>query len=719
LPLSTSKRFLAKNVPRLRIPLAIWLGASLIVVLILTQTYWVAAQPRGLPSGLMILLVLASGGWLVAFVRRQGRMAATLTATLDAMDQGLVMVDRQGIVQVHNRRVAELLDLPENLLRSRPSMDQIRAYQIEQGDFTKTSDVERRWAPNALRSGPHSYERERSSGTVLEIRTMPLPDGGVVRTYTDVTSRRKTEAAIADSEQRYRLLADSSSDVIVVRRLSGEWSYVSPACRAVLGYEPEELQERATEDLVHPDDRADVSAFYGGLGALDIPAIHLHRLRHKGGHFVWIELVVSLIRGADGRSIFLGSMRDVSERHRQAEELRVAKELAEQASRAKSDFLASMSHEIRTPLNSIIGFTGVLLDRPNVPPDERRYVQLIQGSGSALLTLVNDILDFSKIEAGRVELDPQPFSLPGLLEDTVAIIGGMAAEKEIEISISAAPEVPRLVVGDSDRLRQILLNFLNNAVKFTRKGYVGLRVEPCGTTGSGDCFRFSVTDTGIGIPKDKQGRLFEHFSQVDGSIRREFGGTGLGLAISKRLVELMGGTVGVQSEPGVGSTFWFEVSLPLGESLQFLQAGAPVLTGPCGMPARVLLAEDLDLNQELAQLILSQAGHRVDIAGNGAEALQAVQRGHYDMVLMDVQMPVMDGVTATEMIRALPGLVRHIPIIALTANVLPDQIARFKAAGMNDHVGKPFRPHELLAAVRRWMPEIVLERPAPPQQDAG
>jgi PAS domain S-box-containing protein len=685
---------------------------------ILFQAYWVATWPVGLLSGLTALVMLASGGWLVAVVRRQERMTATLTATLDAMDQGLVVLDEQGVVRIHNRRMAELLDLPAALLREKPTMDQIRAYQIEHGDFARASAEERRLTMSSLRSGPDCYERERSNGTVLEIRTMPLPDGGVVRTYTDVTSRRKAEAAVADSEKRYRLLADNSSDIIVVRRLSGEWSYISPACRPILGYEPEELQERPTEDLVHPDDRAEVSTFYGRLGALDMPAIHLHRLRHKGGHYVWIELVVSLVRGEDGGSFYLGSMRDVSERHRHAEELRAAKELAEQASRAKSDFLASMSHEIRTPLNSVIGFTSVLLDRPNVPPEERRYVQLIQGSGSALLTLVNDILDFSKIEAGRVELDPQTFSLPGFLEDTVAIIRGTAAEKEIEISISLAPEVPRLVVGDGDRLRQILLNFLSNAVKFTRKGYVGLRVEPCGTMRSCDGLRFSVTDTGIGIPKDKQGRLFERFSQVDGSIRREFGGSGLGLAICRRLVELMGGTVGVQSEAGVGSTFWFEVSLPPGESLQILQAGAPAAAGPGGTPARVLLAEDLDLNQELARLILSQAGHHVDIAGNGAEALQAVRRGRYDMVLMDVQMPVMDGMTATEMIRALPGLVRHIPIIALTANVLPDQVARFKAAGMNDHVGKPFRPHELLAAVRRWMPEIVLDRPAPSKQDA-
>ncbi|HEY8382233.1 MAG TPA: ATP-binding protein [Microvirga sp.] len=672
----------------------------------------------GALSLLTLVVILALSTWLTIVVRRRDRIAATLRATLENMDQGLLMVDEHGVIQVHNRRVSELLDLPESLLRSRPTIEDVRRYQLQNGDFRHASDAVRRWAEDVPLE--EAYERQRPNGTFLEIRTVPLSDGGAVRTYTDVTVRRAAEAAVADSEKRYRLLADHSSDVIILRRPTGERTYVSPACRTLLGYEPDEFLSLPTAALVHPDDFESVVGIFRGLSALRPQATHVHRLRHKNGSYVWVELVASLVRGSEGELVTLGAIRDVSERQRQAEELRVAKEAAEQANQAKSDFLASMSHEIRTPLNSILGFTGLLLERPDRNADEQRQLQLIRNSGQALLTLVNDVLDFSKIEAGQIELDPQPFGLRALADDTLAIVAGAAAEKDVEIKVHIPPSVPDRLVGDADRLRQILLNLLNNAVKFTRKGYVSLLVEAT----EGDRLRFVVTDTGIGIPRDKQHRLFERFSQVDSSIRREFGGTGLGLAICKRLVELMGGTIGVESEPGLGSRFWFEAALPEGEAAE--AAPDPSAPRPVrrGAAARILLAEDLDINQELAQLILSRAGHRVDIAANGAEALQAVQRNAYDMVLMDVQMPVMDGIAATQRIRELDGPVRHIPIIALTANVLQGQVAAFREAGMNDHVGKPFRAGELLDVVQRWLPDIVgiedgAEAEAPLRSKAG
>jgi CheY-like chemotaxis protein len=359
-----------------------------------------------------------------------------------------------------------------------------------------------------------------------------------------------------------------------------------------------------------------------------------------------------------------------------------------------------MSHEIRTPLNSILGFTGLILDRPDLDPEVMRQVHLIQGSGAALLTIVNDILDFSKIEAGQIDLDPHSFGTEALIGNTLSIVRGLAGAKRLAIRADIDPDLPPWLIGDEDRLRQILLNFLNNAIKFTREGHVTLAVRVEASTPEGETVRFSVVDTGIGIPKAKQHRLFQRFSQVDGSIRREFGGTGLGLAISKRLVELMGGTIGVESEERQGSTFWFTVTLPRGEPGARMSAAASDVQ-PASRKARILLAEDVEVNQEIARAVLESAGHTVDVVSDGSEAIMAVQENAYDLVLMDVQMPVVDGVMATHRIRELDGPARDVPIIAMTANVLPEQVAKFRRAGMSGHVGKPFKREELYDAIER------------------
>jgi CheY-like chemotaxis protein len=374
-----------------------------------------------------------------------------------------------------------------------------------------------------------------------------------------------------------------------------------------------------------------------------------------------------------------------------------------------------MSHEIRTPLNSILGFTDLLLDGYDLGPEQRRLLLQVQGSGTALLTVVDDILDFSKIEAGQVELDPKPTQIAGLVDNVISIIRGVASKKKLELTASVDPAIPKLVIADADRLRQILLNLVNNAVKFTARGHIALRVTRRGSGPLGERIRFEVEDTGIGIPADKRSRLFERFSQVDSSVRRYFGGTGLGLAICKRLVGLMGGIVGVDSEEGRGSLFWFEVSLPVG-SVEEHAVKTPAAQPRAGKRAKILLVEDLDLNQELARSVLERAGHEVEVAADGAEAVQRVQGTRYDLVLMDVQMPVMDGITATERIRRLPGENGRVPILAMTANVLPAQIWRFKQAGMNDHVGKPFKRDALLQAVARWVDPGPLPAASPPAE---
>ncbi|WP_238290236.1 PAS domain S-box protein [Methylobacterium longum] len=437
----------------------------------------------------------------------------------------------------------------------------------------------------------------------------------------------------------------------------------------------------------------------------------------------WINGVGRGVPGPDGRTRrMLGLNIDVTARKAAEAALIAAKAAAdaarleaERASAAKSEFLAAMSHEIRTPLNGVIGYADLLLDEPDLGPAARRHADRIRGAGAALLTVVNDVLDFSKVEAGQIEIVPRPFALAALIDNAVSIVRPSAERKGLALAIACAAGLPAWVRGDEDRLRQILLNLLNNAVKFTPAGRIDLSVEagPAGQEGGAGTLRFAIRDTGIGIPADKCDRLFRRFSQVDGSVSRQYGGTGLGLAISKSLIELMGGTIGVASVAGQGSTFWFAAPLPATTPEGRCEPASATAIRATGR--RLLLAEDVPLNQDLARTILEGAGHAVDVVGDGVAAVAAVQAQAYDLVLMDVQMPVMDGLTATRRIRALGGPAGRVPVLALTANVLPQQVADLRAAGLDDHVGKPFRTGALLAAVDRWAGRSV--PPSEPAQD--
>jgi len=387
---------------------------------------------------------------------------------------------------------------------------------------------------------------------------------------------------------------------------------------------------------------------------------------------------------------------EASLREREAE-ARAARMQAEEAAAAQGQFLATMSHELRTPLNSVLGFADILLDRSDLVPEVRRQVGLIQTAGAFLLTVVNDVLDFSKIEEGKLELVSEDFSLQAMIDNSLSVIRDFASNKRLGLTIKIEETVPRYVRGDEGRLRQVLLNLLNNAVKFTHEGTVSLAVGQRMTSG-GEQVRFAVTDTGIGIAADKKDRLFQRFSQVDGSTSREFGGSGLGLAICRRLVELMGGEIGVDSVPGEGSTFWFAVTLPVAAEPRSQQRQLETARA-CGRPLHILLVDDVEVNQEIATAMLASAGHSVDAVSDGSDAIMAVANNAYDIVFMDIQMPGMDGVTATKHIRALTGVAGQVPIVAMTANVLPQQITSFRAAGMNGHVRKPLQRHELFASL--------------------
>ncbi len=554
----------------------------------------------------------------------------------------------------------------------------------------------------------------RPDGEVRNVMCRGLPEidaRGQIKalfgTITDVTELKRAEAAVRESEIRYRLLAENTSELIVLAHDDGRRSYISPSAVRLLGFTPEELGAMGSRDCVHPDDLAMLRDETGSLAEGKPEASIVFRALHKRGGWIWVEGCFRRILEARGDDpTIVATFRDVSERHAQSAASEAAKAFAEQAqaaaeqaSLAKTDFLASMSHEIRTPLNGILGYTDLLLEDRELKDEHRRRVERVKGAGDALLTVVSDVLDFSKIEAGRIDLEPRPFHVASLVEESLSIVQGLADAKRLTLATAIDATVPNRAIGDPNRLRQVLLNLLNNAVKFTAAGTVTLSVSCCAIDDGAATLRFSVEDTGLGIAADKLSRLFKRFSQVDGSIRREFGGTGLGLAISKTLVETMGGAVGVESHPGRGSIFWFTVTLPIGHASQPEPRPASAATR---RPALILLVEDTELNQDLARSVIEAAGHLVDVVADGAAAIAAVQAKAYDLVLMDVQMPGIDGLTATRCIRQLPGAAADVPIVAMTANVLPAQVARALASGMNDHVGKPCKREELHAAIARW-----------------
>ena len=372
---------------------------------------------------------------------------------------------------------------------------------------------------------------------------------------------------------------------------------------------------------------------------------------------------------------------------------------AQAAAEAKSDFLANMSHEIRTPLTGIIGFSDLLNQMPELPPAAAGYVGRIASSGQTLLAVVNDILDFSKLEAGHVELDPQPFEVTAFFDDTLALVATQAAAKGLAASLAFEGETPPVLSADSPRLRQVMLNLLGNAIKFTDQGSVRIAVAHDAALNR---LRVTVSDTGCGVPQDKLGRLFHRFSQADGSVSRNHGGTGLGLSICKALVELMGGEISVASEVGAGSRFAFWIAAAPA-ALRAAEPAAAVRRDPARPLSRILVVDDLDLNRELVRTLLEASGYSVEEAASGAEAVTAAEQRPFDLILMDLQMPGMDGFTAARAIRRAASPNRGTPIVALSANVLPEHIAAGAAAGMNGHIGKPINVTELLSEVAAWV----------------
>lgn len=618
-------------------------------------------------------------------------------------------IDAEGRLLMVSDRWLERLGYTRDAVIGRPSTDFLTA--------ASRHHAEEHVLPRFFREGrceDVSYQMVARSGALLDVEMTAVLErdaaGRILRSIAvmeDVTARLAAERALRDGEARYRLLADATSDVITQLDLGLVRRYVSPACRRVLGYEPEELTGATPIVLLHPEDRAAAAVLLAALAAGTVPgdgAMITHRLRHKDGRWVWIEAGMNLVRDAGGApEHVICALRDVSERHRTAEELKLARAAAERAAVSKTEFVANMSHELRTPLTGILGIHDLLQRDPDLNLRHRRYLTLAREAGQSLMAIINDVLDYSKIEAGRLSLESVPFDLGTLVEASCEFVRPEAAKKSLLIEAHLPPGLTLL--GDPARLRQVLLNLLANAVKFTAGGLVWVEAahDPVAAR-----LRLSVSDTGIGIASDQLGSIFERFRQADGSITRQYGGTGLGLAICKRLVELMGGTIEVRSVMGAGSTFTIEIPAPV-VATAIAREPQP---DPAAAPSRqVLLVEDNRLNQTIIAEMLRHQGHTVMVVENGLEAIEAATGAtRFDIVLMDIQMPVLDGFSATRAIRdrQTTDPRPRTPIIGLTANASEQDRELCLQAGMDAWVAKPID----WSALFRLMHELVAARQA-------
>ncbi len=500
------------------------------------------------------------------------------------------------------------------------------------------------------------------------------------------------ERRLRAREMDYRILADSITDVIARADLDGRMTYLSPSVEKLVGYRIDEMGEYGLLGLVHPDDFERVAAVGASVGANGGEESVEYRLIAKDGRIVWVDTNITraAFQGKDGPQEVITVSRDITAREMLKLDLIKAKEQAEAASAAKSAFLANMSHELRTPLNAVIGFSQSLTHAPDLAPAHARHAGLIHDSGLSLLALINNILDYSRLDSGAKALELSPFQPAELIRAAAGQLSLQAAEKNIVLEVQTDGEAGELS-GDVGLIRQVLVNLIGNAIKFTERGKVSVSVDQTPLNDGDAILRMTVTDTGVGMTEDQLDKVFERFSQADESATRRYGGAGLGLAICHRAVELMGGRIGAESRLGEGSSFWFELKLARPEP----SWAAEVEHGAGGESdrLRVLVVDDVAANRELVAVLLNPLGADIVNAADGAEAVDLASRGSFDVILMDLQMPVMDGLAATRAIRQFKNpRTANVPIVALTANVLPEQVARCFEAGMNGHIGKPIEP---------------------------
>jgi PAS domain S-box-containing protein len=670
----------------------------------------------------------------------QGAVTATIAKPLDAADHQYRVLfehstlpmfvydcETQVILAASDAYVTSFGYSRDELLKMKiadllPADDRAPAAQFHKTRLSK---------PRPGRLESHQWHVQRKDGAIVdvEITSDDLDfDGRPCRTVfcTDVTERNLAAAELAQareqlraSEQRYRLLFERSPQPIAAfDRRTLAYVAVNAAMVETYGYSREEFYAMTILDLALEEDREAMRAHFASNpdpapgGATGMPPNYPRRRRRKDGTIIEIEITSQNVV-LDGRDCRLVHHHDVTERSIAAAELAAATaelaaahDRAVEASNMKSAFLANMSHELRTPMNGVIGMNELLLGS-GLSDEQRSFAEQVTRSGEQMLAIINDILDIAKLETGHVELDLTDFVLRETIEAACAGPRIQATVKGLEFSLEIGRGVPRVVRGDSRRMEQVLANLASNAVKFTSKGAVSVAVTATRRGRNGTAVRLAVADTGIGIAPDQLAQVFQPFTQADASTTRLYGGTGLGLAIVRELVELMGGTVAADSEPGRGSTFWFELNLAAaarGEATRRDESRANGAVPPSWTnPPLVLVVEDSAVNQIVAARMLERCGCRVEVACDGREALAALERQSFDAVLMDCQMPGMDGYDATAEVRRRERAGCRTPIIAMTAHAMPSDQVRCLEAGMDDYISKPMHRDELVEALQRWI----------------
>ncbi|WP_085373460.1 ATP-binding protein [Magnetospirillum sp. ME-1] len=546
----------------------------------------------------------------------------------------------------------------------------------------------------------------------MDISPISGAEPGAIVVHTNITSRKIMEMNVQNSRDRFSDFARSSSDWYWEMDENLRFTWFSERFSYVTGLDPQEVIGKTREYLISEIAPESLVGHQGDLSARR-PFRDFDYAIDTGRGKKYLRISgVPVFDKECGFIGYRGTGSDVTAIKEIEAQLRESKNVAEAANKAKSLFLANMSHEIRTPMNGIIGMAHLALGG-ELPAKQRHHIQSIKQSAQRLLGIINDILDLSKAEAGKVVIDAAPFDLANLIDEAISVVAAQASEKRLPINVRIASEVPRGVIGDPLRIRQILLNYLSNAVKFTSSGGIDVDVQiEGGKTAPPTKLRFAVSDTGCGLTPEQQATLFQSFQQAEASTSAKFGGTGLGLAIARQLAELMGGQAGVESQYGSGSTFWFTVQFqgavdgvdcpskflsPIKIHNNFAHQDHSILQG-----AQVLLAEDDLTNQMVAVGLLEAAGMLVDVVGNGAAAVEKAASGKYEIVLMDVRMPGMDGITATRLIRENVELL-DLPIVAMTANAMNEHKDECLAAGMSDFVSKPFQPEQLYGVIQNWV----------------